>query len=155
MLNKIFLQRQKGFSLVELFIAMIIIAIFSSFITANITSQSQTAKQEAEKLAAYLTDLARKSDRRHMNLTIKFENSNVTAYFGTNSSNAATSYDIPSGFSISQNFPNNKLAYDSNENEFNNYGTITITKALNKTYHYIVIGNVGKGGRIRTTETEP
>ncbi|MBR1486616.1 MAG: type II secretion system protein, partial [Synergistaceae bacterium] len=70
MKTKIFFSRRKAFSLVELFVAMVIIAIFTSFVTSNVTSQSQTAKQETEKLAAYITDLMRKADRRHLSFTI-------------------------------------------------------------------------------------
>ena len=80
--EKIF-SRRKGFSLIELFVAMIIIALFTSFITTNITSQSQTAKAEAEKLAAYITGLARKADRRHINFTIMFNSDNAYNYFGS------------------------------------------------------------------------
>ena len=144
--EKIF-SRRKGFSLIELFVAMIIIALFTSFITTNITSQSQTAKAEAEKLAAYITGLARKADRRHLGFTITF-NSNST----TTSWDRAPSPDI---FALAPGFSLEKaknFTYNSNKNEFEDYDTITLKRDLDGKKCYIVIGDVGGGGRIRVSE---
>ena len=159
--EKIF-SRRKGFSLIELFVAMIIIALFTSFITTNITSQSQTAKAEAEKLAAYITGLARKADRRHINFTIMFNSDNAYNYFGSDTEKRTyifhngtidDTYDkkiiLSPGFSLKANV--NKLEYDSNENEFN-AGEIILTKDLDSTKSYIIIGDVDNGGRIRVSE---
>ena len=97
MKTKIFFSRRKAFSLVELFVAMVIIAIFTSFVTSNVTSQSQTAKQETEKLAAYITDLIRKADRRHLSFTINItridQNSDeVYVYFNNDKSSPTYIY---------------------------------------------------------------
>ena len=171
--EKIF-SRRKGFSLIELFVAMIIIALFTSFITTNITSQSQTARAEAEKLAAYITGLARKADRRHINCHIKFDSNNayVYAYLGDNDekekrtyiydTTGAASSDkviLAPGFLISPDFSvkltNGELRYLSNSNEFSNNGKIIITKATasdkdNDKYHYIHI----RRGRVRASESQ-
>ena len=139
-------SRRKAFSLVELFIAMVIIAIFASFIMANITSQNQTVKQEAERLVAYITDLMRKADRRHTNLTIKFESGKVSC------NSVSSDFTLPSGFSVSevsQNFSNKQLKYDSNKNEFDQNGKIKITRALGQTNYYIHF----RYGRVRASES--
>ena len=168
--EKIF-SRRKGFSLIELFVAMIIIAAFTSFITTNITSQSQSVKSEAEKLAAHITDLTRKADRRHINCHIKFNSDNVYSYFGEKDEEERRTYIydarttgtvspdkivLSPGFTISSDFTNlseKKLTYDSNENEFSNKGKIIITNTLasnkdDKSY-YIHF----RFGRVRASET--
>ena len=156
------LKRRKAFSLVELFISMIIIAIFTSFITSNITSQSQTAKQEAEKLTAFITDLTRKADRRHMNFTIQFHSDYAYSYFGSDTDNKTYIYDaratpgdspdkiiIIPGFTLDHNFSKKILTYKSNEDEFSDHGTITITRTRDKTSCDI---GIDLDGRIRVGE---
>ena len=180
---KVNLIRRRGFTIIELFISMVIIAIFTSFITSNISSQSQTAKSEAEKLAAYITDLTRKADRRHMSFVIKFH-SGYTYYYwvhGKDNDKYTRGYlyhnnpeeidktkytlltDTPiltPGFSLSGKFGLDKgvyeadideLSYNSNKNEFDYNGTLTLTRTLDSTRYNIVID---QEGRIRTEETE-
>ena len=156
--NKFFYYH-KAFSLVELFITMLIIAIFASFITIDLTSQSQTAKQEAEKLAAFILDLTRKADRRHLDFTIQFESDQVYSYFGSDTGNktyllkenpdTTDTIILDPGFSISNNF-NNSITYNSNENEFNGTGTgkIIITRDSDQTKYYIIF----RFGRVRVSE---
>ena len=158
-MKKIFSHR-KAFSLVELFIAMVVIAIFTSFVTSNITTQSQTVKQETEKLAAFITDLMRKADRRHMDFTIKFSNlKNVNVVWGSNKSNDIyISKENPSktviltpGFYISEKtFNGSEVTYDSNSNEFSNNGTFTIKHVNTDDEYYLVIYK----GRVRASETK-
>jgi len=174
--KKFYLIRRRGFSLLELFIAMVIIAIFASFITANINSQAQTAQSEAERLEAYLTDLTRKADRRHLDFTIKFESDNAYYYwaFGKDDDVNTRGYlyhenpdkidttkytllfnkpILAQEFSISHNFENlkeNQLTYNATENEFNEKGRITLTQTLDQTKYYVHI----RSGRARASENE-
>lgn len=139
--KKIFFAHRKAFSLVEIFIAMIIIAIFTSFMAPNVMSQRQTAKQEAEKLAAFLTNLTRKADRQHKSLIINFESDKVSCN--------ADEFILTQGFTISQNFTDGKLDYDPNENKFKSKGTITLTGTRDNRNYYIHISQ----WRIRVSES--
>lgn len=169
--EKIF-SRRKGFSLLELFLAVIIIAIFTSFITANITSQDQTVKAEAEKLAAYITGLTLKADRRHIGFTIRLNDTNdsKTVYWGEKTTPSEyiykknpTSKDkviLAPGFSIAYTVKENmgssghgeatyyELTYDANTNEFTPNNTFTLTKDSDNSVHYVHI----RSGRIRASE---
>ena len=139
--EKIF-PRRKGFSLIELFVAMIIIAVFTSFISVNITSQSQTAKSEAERVAAYITGLMRKSDRRHIPFTIKINSGDIK----TTWKEASDDFALNPGFSMEAK--PKEFAYDSNENEFTPNDKITLTKTLDSSVYYVHIRN----GRVRASE---
>jgi len=153
---------------------VIIIAIFTSFITSNISSQSQTVKSEAEKLAMFITDLTRKADRRHMNFTIVLHfNSapfNAYCYFGKNTKNRTYIYHenpdkieegydkkiiVAPGFTLSLNFTND-IVYDADKNEFSYAdgkianGKFILTRTLDDSKYYIHLRN----GRIRASESE-
>ena len=171
-MKKIFSHR-KAFSLVELFITMVIIAIFTSFVTSNIASQSQTAKQEAERLAAYFTDLMRKADRRHVSFTINFSSlknvKNVYVFWGSDKTNPTyickenpgTNDEVimTPGFSISEkSFTGsasiyetpNEVTYSSSSNRFLSNGSLTIKRDIDNSEYYLVF----REGRIRASETK-
>lgn len=141
--KEIFGTHRKGLSLMELFIAMMIVAILTSFIAPNVASQRQTAKQEAERLAAFLTGLVRKSDRRHMDLTIKFETNKVTCN--------SDEFILTQGFSVSQNFSGNQVVYYSNENVFESKGKLTIVSPYDEMPHYV---HIRLDGRVRASDFE-
>ena len=162
-MKKIFSHR-KAFSLVELFIVMIVIAIFTSFITSNITSQHQTAKQETEKLEAYITELIRKADRRHVSFTINFSDINKIyfywrdrdkddklVYLYKKNPDKDDEVIMTPGFSISEkSFTGSETTYSSSSNEFSNNGLLKITRDIDKTEYYLIFYK----GRIRASETK-
>ena len=150
--KKIFLS-QKGFTLVEFLVSLIVIAIFASFYAVNLSSQEQTAKQEAEKIAAYLTDLTRKADRRHISFRIVKNSSGIIGYWdGTKSS--FDIYSTSDGHLLNKDFTmtasQNEFNYNAEENKFTQRGHFTITRPLDGSSYYIIISN----GRIRTSDND-
>ena len=149
--KKIFLSL-KGFTLVEFLVSLIVMAIFASFYAVNLSSQDQTARQEAERIAAYLTDLTRKADRRHISFQIKKEGNNIVGYWdGTKSK-----FDIYSGsdgqvlnkdFKMEAN--QDLFTYNSEENKFTQKGHLRITRPLDGSSYDIKISD----GRIRTSDS--
>lgn len=63
----------RGFTLVELLVGVIVMLVMLSVARIGLTSGTQTAGREAEKIAAYLAGLAKKSDRTNAPLTVSFE----------------------------------------------------------------------------------
>lgn len=56
-------MRRKGFTLVELIIAIMIMGILAGAMTLNSTMSRQTARKEAEKVALLLSSLTQRADR--------------------------------------------------------------------------------------------
>ncbi|MBQ9419852.1 MAG: prepilin-type N-terminal cleavage/methylation domain-containing protein [Synergistaceae bacterium] len=156
---------KRGFSLVELFIAIVVMMILASAVTLNINSQRQTAKQEAEKLAAYLHDLMRQADKRHQNFTIDFVgDSTISWHWVSNTTPTITKLiykknpgkgDNPivnPGFTVEKTYSNVSTAtYDYTDNTMP-MGTFTIKRDSDGEKYYVIIDSLG---RVRTGSKAP
>ena len=158
---KIKFLNRRGFTLIELFIVMVIMIIFASFITMNMDSQKQTAQQEAEKLAQYLHDVMRKADRRHMKFVIEKATDEITWKWLSGNTTYDTEEKLiykknPSDSDkpiISANFTLDlspaPITYNAYENEFEQKSTFTITRNGDSAEYYLHV----KEGRLRLSQS--
>lgn len=156
---------RRGFSLIELSICVVIIFILASTIAVNINSYEQTAKQEAEKLEAYIHDLMRKADRSHQAFELNLESNMIRWQWSNNKTTWKNATDgiliykknptdkekpiISPGFTVNHNFKNDILTYQTTK-QFSNNGHFTITRDDDTTKYYVYI----RLGRVRLAEKE-
>ena len=112
-----------GFTITELLVSMTILAIIASTITLSVSAFHPTARQEAGKIAFFLSRAMRKADRWHSSFTLtiatnkssKTKNQILQIQWDGQSSDFLT---LSSGFSISSNIRRNqKIRYSSNSFE--------------------------------------
>ena len=70
---------RKGFTLVELVVGVTVMIVVTLVATISLDSAKQKPKNEAEKIAAYLSGLAQKADRIRMKLVIELADSKIKA----------------------------------------------------------------------------
>ena len=121
-------------------------AIMASMITLSVNAFSPTARQEAGKIAFFLSRAMRKADRWHSSftLTIASNKTELQIQWDGQSSDSLTSLQLSSGFSISSNIRRNlKIRYSSNSFE---PASVTLTVKNDYSSHLIVIN----GGMVST-----
>lgn len=151
-MKKVKKSTKRGFSLIEVFTAVLIILIFASFITLKMDSNRQTAKKEAEKLADYIHELMREADRSHVSFSIVYKEGLIQiSKSDKDGKNTFTDLPVASGFTVSFNNSSEPIQYNISNNAFDTPRTFTVTSEKDNTPYYIVIRN----GRIRTSATPP
>ena len=157
---------RRGFSLIELSICVVIIFILASTIAVNINSYEQTAKQEAEKLEAYIHDLMRKADRSHRGFTIIFKSEGIVwrwtdlrddsknwnpIYWTATNDEKYKEQIINNKFQVDCNYIQNELTYDSHKHVFSAPGrSFTVKRKSDNDKYSLVVHS--KSGRIRLSE---
>ncbi|MBQ4429913.1 MAG: type II secretion system protein, partial [Synergistaceae bacterium] len=58
-------KRCKGFTMVEVMVTVLILGVMAAVLTINPKAAEHSAKREAEKVAVYIGNLMKKSDRIH------------------------------------------------------------------------------------------
>lgn len=97
-------MRGKGFTLVELLIAIMIMGILAGTMTLNPMSARQTAKKEADRVVAKLVSLVRKADREYNSFMLSFDNRTTHTSFDvqwiSGNNNRDNSFTASSGCSF-------------------------------------------------------
>ena len=75
---------RKGFTLVEVLMSVMIMSIMAGVMTLSYHAADPTPKREAEKLAAYITRLAQKSDRIKVGFNMKVSGNVLNVSWGEN-----------------------------------------------------------------------
>ena len=70
-------NNRKGFSLVELITACVLMAVLTGVATIGLTAANQTPKREAQRIAAYLAALTEKADRMKLDFKVKLDASKL------------------------------------------------------------------------------
>ena len=160
------MKTRRGFSLIELSICVVIIFILASTIAVNIDSYRQTAKQEAEKLEAYIHDLMRKADRTHRGFEIavksqgiiwrwtdlrdELKNWNPISWTDKNDEKYKKQV-INNEFQLECNYTQNELTYNPDKHVFSLPGrSFTVKRKSDNDKYSLVVHS--KSGRIRLSE---
>lgn len=136
---------KRGFSLVELAIVMAIIFIMAAAVTLNSNAFKQTAKDQAERVAAFIHKQARKADRHHLRFAIRFPEINQAVKEINNRSYLASDEAFKLSCPITAS--ENDIVYEPVGNGFRNLADDTlklaITDSNNETYSVLLYKNGG------------
>ncbi len=146
-------MKYRAFSLAELLISMLILAIMTGAFTLGTNIGRNTAKREAEKIVARLHSMTERAARQRANFKMTIDNGSeinfVWQLAGKSMQDSTdTPYTASKGLSLSWNAPNQILTYKASDSDFSHQGaTITITRDDGQK-HYVVIST---GGRVRVS----
>lgn len=141
-------KRKTGFTLIEVLMSVSIMSIMSGVMILSYHTTDQTPKREAEKVAAYITRLANKSDRTKVGFEMKISCNSFCVSWGDYEE---PSFDISAGLTYSHNFTEDKLKYNcetyprgakisvSDNNTGTRHKYIAITSATNLSPYYVLI----------------
>lgn len=158
------MRTQKAFTLTELAIGILIAAIAGAAISLSSLSAKQTAKHEAERVAAYIYRTIQKADRIHKGFNIYTgQDFGTSEYFiairWPNADNKSDkSFQASPGCKFVDNFDTivgsrNENTYLPEEKRFKWGGHITVTDSAGENY-YVIFAAVEEG-RIRIDENPP
>lgn len=145
-------KKLNGFSMIELLTAVLVTAILSMAFVFIPSMTRQSAKSEAEKIAAKIKNLMQQADRRHIGFTIEFyENINEVRIKWSDDHHQVL--PVNSAFRIKSNNNGANLVYSIKNSSFLPPGrTITVKRDDGKEYYVIIYV---PGGRIRTSAQKP
>ena len=151
-------MKRTGFTMLELVIAIAILGIMATALTLNSSSFQQTAKQtakhEAERLAAKIQSLMLKADRTHTHFQIKIYDNKMSIQWNKNSSTEKDKdFEANPGCSLSWNVSANILYYSYITNKFTQGATITVNGKGDP--YYVIIATIGSRVRVSKTKPEP
>lgn len=145
-------MKRAGFTLIELVIAIAILAITAATLSLNPDSFKHTAKQEAERLAAKLSSLMLKADSTHKHFEIKInKNKMLITWKEKKSSYKDKDFEPEPGCSISWNAPGDNLTYSYLTNRYAQGATITVNGKGGP--YYVIIATIGS--RVRISNVAP
>lgn len=169
-------MRRKAFTLTEVVIAILVLGIMAASLTLNPDSAKQTAKREADLIAAQLYRLIETANRKHVSFKVLFNGEEQTEYVDVEWQTPMTSkynhtgYDklkLSKGCSIknlnygenassssNMNTPDTEryyLVYRLGDQGFRVTGMTLQVKGQDNSVYYIIIYTPGT--RIRTSDT--
>ena len=151
--NKI---KSKGFSLVEILMVILVMGVMAAIITISPNVAKQSAKSEAERIAAYIYRKMQTADRIHkgFKLDLRTKNNDIrTIWNNEDATNVLSDFQLSAGCYYSHNYDDRECAYNVTNKLFPRGGTITVNGADGETY-YVILAS-GNEGRIRVSDTPP
>lgn len=143
-------KRKTGFTLIEVLMSVSIMSIMSGVMILSYHTTDQTPKREAEKVAAYITRLANKSDRTKVGFEMKISCNSFCVSWEHNGIKEP-SFDVSAGLTYSHNFTEDKLKYNcetyprgakisvTDNSTGIKHKYIAITSAANLSPYYVLI----------------
>ena len=153
------MKTRKAFTLTELVVGIMVMAITYAAMSLSSSAAKQTAQHEAERLAAYIFRTIQKADRIHKGFNMEVATDSTEGYqyikITWNEVGAENSKNVEDSFKVSagcryENFPS--LTYNEKNKQFNSGYTIVIIDSEGKEYYVIIASTEG---RIYTSETKP
>ena len=147
-------KKRKGFTLIEILMSVSIMSIMAGVMTLSYHAADQTPKREAEKVAAYITRLAQKSDRIKTGFEMEISGDALCVSWGDNGQYKEPYFEISAGLTytpISWD-TNSRLKYDctnyprgakisvlDSQPTGNKHNYIQITSETNSSPYYVLI----------------
>ena len=143
-------ETKKAFTLIEVLMSVSIMSIMAGTMILSYHTADQTPKREAEKVAAYITKLANKSDRIKVGFQMKISGNSLCVSWGNGTYNEP-SFEVSAGLTYSAVNWNESLTYDyktyprgakisvSDNAAGNHHRYIQITSAVNPSSYYVLI----------------
>ena len=143
-------KKRKGFTLIEVLMSVSIMSIMAGVMTLSYHAADQTPKREAEKVAAYITRLAQKSDRIKTGFEMEISGDALCVSWGSYNE---PSFDISAGLTYTPvNWGTDSLEYNcttyprgakisvlDSQPTGNKHNYIQITSETNSSPYYVLI----------------
>ena len=142
-------NRKRGFTLIEIVTAMLVMAVIAGAGMMSITSAKQTAKREAERVQAYIYRKMQKADRMHKDFTLELSGTYIYTNWN-DEANKEKDYQASAGCTYEHNFEGHSCHYTFNNRRFEWPGTITVNGADGNTYYVYIAGSTE--GRVRISD---
>lgn len=137
---------RQGVTLIELLVGIVVLAVLAGAMTLRPWTFKQTAKNEAEKIAAVLRARTTEASRKGRGFTLTIlGNASLMA-------DGNEIYKVTDGFYISWNAPGGELEYSIKNSSFTQGATIDV-KGERGDWYFVPIAVIE--GRIRTSPTHP
>ena len=148
-------NRRRGFTLAELVVGVVVMIVTLGVATMSLRSTDQTAKREAERLAAYIYRRMDQAVRMHKPFTLKIVLDQTTGITQVRINwKDDPPFEPSDGCRYSDNFPLGYVNYNASTQAFSQGGTITVKDAKEEKY-YLIIEPPSRGGRIRLSDKKP
>ena len=151
-------MKRPGLLIIELLIALMVLAITAGAFTLRADMWTITAKREAEKIFAKLSSLMLKADRTHTHFQLNVDDGKIRIQWNIEYTNLVKGKyrfveNLPAskGCKYSWNAPGDVIYYSYITNMYSQGTTITVT-GRGKPY-YVIIATVGS--RVRISDTRP
>ena len=152
------MKKRKALSIIELLVAITIMAVIASSLALAPQTGKQTAKREAERIAAYLIGLTHEFGRNRQNFELDLANSNLPRgrAFSVSSGGfhgmSRRDFYLRDGCTFEPDFGLNHtiITYHADKNTFDDNGHITITD-FKGDMHKVVIYTQG---RVKTEQVK-
>lgn len=143
------MKKYRAFTVAEIMIGLLVMAISSAAMLLSASSAKQTAQHEAERLAAYIYRTMNKADRIHQG----FDMMTAPGYIHIDweSGPEDISFKASKGCRYYSRTSSGELRYSVTDRQFASGGTITVTDSQGGVY-YIKIASTE--GRIRLSEID-
>ena len=142
------MQKRPGVLLIEFLIGLTLLLISAGTISMNASLGTPTAKSEAEKLFAKLSNCMIIADNTKTHFQLELESEKIIIHWGAE---RQEEYKAGHNCSYSWNASGTDAAYSYVTNRFNKGFTITVTGKGDP--YYVVIAVIGS--RIRVSDTKP
>ena len=149
------LKHRKAFAVVEIAICVLVLSIMATVMSLKPDAVKQTAKREAERVAAYIYSLMEEASLRHvpLNIQVGTTSAGISRFVVTWNNNWLTqdvSFEASQGCKYEANVE--EFKYDFMNERFN-AGTITVHGADRKR-HFVIFAGINEG-RVRTSKEPP
>lgn len=148
----------RAFSLIELIVGIVLIAIITGAVTIKPTSARQSIRREAERVATYISSLIQFADRYQNPFTLNFGNGSFVIDWAYRLKNGKFTqyFERSPKYKLSSNVQ--ELKYSIKNNNFTQGATITVEQLSSddirdRSKYYVIIAVIG--GRIRTSPKPP
>lgn len=153
------MKTRKAFTLTELVVGIMVMAITYAAMSLSSSAAKQTAQHEAERLAAYIFRTIQKADRIHKGFNMDVATDSTEGYqyikITWNEVGALDNKNVEDSFKASAGCRYEDvtgLKYRPENKQFDKGDTIEITDSEGKVYYVIIASTEG---RIHTSETAP
>ena len=146
------LKHRKAFAVVEIAICVLVLSIMATVMSLKPDAVKQTAKREAERIAAYIYSLMEEASLRHVPLNIQVGKSRFIVTWNEDWRTQDFSFEASPGCKYEANVVESTFVYNWLNERFN-AGTITVHGA-DKKRHYVILAGINEG-RVRTSKEPP
>ncbi|MBQ3403639.1 MAG: prepilin-type N-terminal cleavage/methylation domain-containing protein [Synergistaceae bacterium] len=144
------MENRRGFTVVEVLVCLVVMAIMAAAMTIAPGTTKQTAEREAQRVMMWLYRQIDRADRLHTYFAITPDVDHILILWKGDATTQDRSFTPTAGCSYSKNF--GSITYNSQIKRFINGGHISVHASDGGVYYVII---APQEGRIRISDTQP